>query len=41
MAKPRLVFVYAADSGVLNIAKDVIHKLVSSSTYPCHLCAIT
>ncbi len=37
----KLLFVYAVDSGVLNTAKDVIHKLVSPSTYPCGLCAIT
>lgn len=41
MGEPRLVFVYAADSGVLNTAKDLIHKIASPATYPCHLCAIT
>jgi hypothetical protein len=41
MSQPKLLFVYAVDSGVLNTAKDVIHKIVSPSTYPCSLCAIT
>ena len=38
---PKLLFVYAVDGGLLNTAKDVIHKIVSPSTYPCSLCALT
>ncbi len=41
MTQPRLLFVYAVDGGVLSTAKDVLHKIVSPSTYPCNLCAIT
>lgn len=41
MPQPKLLFVYAVDSGLFNTAKDVIHKIVSPSTYPCSLCAIT
>lgn len=36
-----LVFVYNADSGMMNLAKDVLHKLLSPSTYPCSLCDLT
>lgn len=38
---PTLVFVYNADSGPLNALLDFGHKLVSPSTYPCSLCALT
>ncbi|HEX2572805.1 MAG TPA: hypothetical protein VH877_24860 [Polyangia bacterium] len=37
----RLVFVYAADSGLLNTAIDMAHKILSPTTYPCQLCALT
>jgi hypothetical protein len=37
----RLVFVYAADSGLLNTAIDMAHKVLSPETYPCQLCALT
>ena len=37
----KLLFVYNADSGVLNFLKDAAHKIFSPSTYPCSLCAIT
>ena len=37
----RLLIVYNADGGILNSVKDAVHKLVSPSTYPCSLCAIT
>lgn len=40
-AVDRLVFVYNADSGVLNLFKDIAHKLLSPSTYPCSLCDLT
>jgi hypothetical protein len=36
-----LVFVYNADSSPWSKLLDVGHKLISPSTYPCHLCALT
>ncbi len=36
-----VIFVYNAESGLINGLKDAIHKLISPSTYPCNLCAIT
>ena len=41
LAKDRLLFVYNADSGVLNMLMDWTHKIVSPSTYNCQLCALT
>ena len=41
MNDKKLVFVYNADSGVINIVKDFWHKLVRPSTYQCNLCAQT
>lgn len=40
-ADSRLVFVYNADSGVLNAVKDFFHKALRPSTYQCNLCAVT
>ena len=37
----KLLFVYNADSGLLNTMKDWAHKLASPSTYSCRLCALT
>lgn len=37
----KLVFVYNADSGILNAVMDSAHKLISPSTYSCSLCALT
>lgn len=37
----KLIFVYNADSGILNGMKDLIHKNISPETYPCSLCAVT
>ena len=37
----KLIFVYNADSGILNALKDWAHKIVSPETYPCSLCALT
>ncbi len=37
----RLVFVYNADRGLLNAAKDIWHRVTSPSTYPCALCKLT
>ena len=39
--RPALVFVYNADSGLLNTLADVAHKIFSPRTYPCNLCALT
>ena len=36
-----LVFVYNADSGLLNLLIDAAHRVVSPKTYLCRLCAIT
>lgn len=41
IASPRLILVYNADSGLLNMAKDALHKLIRPATYPCSLCALT
>lgn len=38
---PKLIFVYNADSGILNTIGDLAHKIVRPSTYPCNLCAVT
>lgn len=38
---PRLSFVYAVDGGVVAGLFDYVHKIVSPSTYPCQLCALT
>lgn len=37
----KLVFVYNADSGLLNAVLDSAHKLLSPSTYSCSLCTLT
>lgn len=39
--RPRLLFVYNADSGLFNALADIGHKLFSPATYQCNLCAIT
>ena len=36
-----LLFVYNANSGKLNTLFDIGHKLISPSTYRCHLCELT
>jgi hypothetical protein len=36
-----LIFVYNADSGILNLLKDAVHKLLKAETYPCSPCAPT
>lgn len=38
---PTLVFVYNADSSIFARTLDFAHKIVSSDTYDCNLCAIT
>ncbi len=35
------IFVYNADSGKWNGYMDILHKVFSPKTYPCHLCDIT
>ena len=40
-AKPCLVFVYNADSGLFNVVSDIAHKIFAPETYACNLCAIT
>ena len=40
-SKPSIIFVYNADSGLLNAVKDYVHKIASPKTYSCNLCAIT
>ena len=37
----KLIFVYNANSGKLNLYKDIAHKIFSPQTYPCSLCAVT
>ena len=40
-ARPALVFVYNADSGVFNALADAAHKIFSPRAYACNLCALT
>ena len=39
--RPRLFFVYNADSGLFTALMHAVHKEVSPATYPCSLCALT
>jgi hypothetical protein len=39
--KPVLLFVYNADTGLFSTVTDYAHKILSPTTYPCNLCAIT
>ena len=41
MNRKRLIFVYNADSGKLNLAFDIAHKILSPSTYQCDLCSLS
>jgi hypothetical protein len=41
MDKPDIIFVYNADSGLVNTLLDIGHKIVSPQTYSCNLCALT
>lgn len=41
MQKPRLLLVYNADSGLINMLMHAVHKQLFPETYPCSLCAIT
>lgn len=40
-ALPTIVFVYNAESGMLNKLRDAVHKTFSPATYPCKLCDVT
>ena len=37
----KLIFIYNADSGLLNTVKDFWHKALRPSTYQCNLCQTT
>ena len=37
----KLIFVYNANSGVVNTWLDMAHKIVSQATYACDLCGLT
>ena len=39
--KPKIIFVYNANSGILNGVSDYFKKNFSPKTYPCNLCAVT
>ncbi len=39
--KPKLLFVYNADGNLFSKVTDFAHKILSPSTYPCSLCALT
>jgi len=39
--KPKLIFVYNADSGLKNALIDSAHKILSPKTYQCKLCELT
>lgn len=41
MAQPKLLLVYNAEPGIVNMLIDAVHKQLSPSTYPCSLCALT
>ncbi len=37
----KLIFVYNADSGLLNTLMDIGHKIIKPETYTCNLCDLT
>lgn len=37
----KLILVYQADSGLKSAVMDGLHKVISPSTYACHLCKLT
>lgn len=37
----KLIFVYNADSGLVNTLMDIGHKAISPQTYECNLCDLT
>ncbi|MEE9189395.1 MAG: hypothetical protein V3U16_01335 [Candidatus Neomarinimicrobiota bacterium] len=40
-SRPKMIFVYNADSGFFNAISDYVHKITSPETYQCNLCALT
>jgi len=40
-ARPRLLFVYNADTGRFNRLADAAHKVLSPQAYQCVLCKVT
>ena len=40
-AADRLIFIYNADGGLVQMVLDALHKTLSPATYPCSLCALT
>ena len=40
-ARPRLLFVYNADTGLFNALADSAHKILSPQTYQWVLCEVT
>lgn len=41
MDKQQLIFVYNANSDLFSMVSDFAHKMISPSTYECHLCRLT
>lgn len=37
----KLIFIYNADSGMMNTLLDMGHKVVNPDTYTCNLCKLT
>ncbi|MDJ0633097.1 MAG: GTPase [Xenococcaceae cyanobacterium MO_188.B29] len=37
----KLIFIYNADSGLMNTLMDIGHKAISPQTYQCNLCDLT
>lgn len=37
----KLLFIYNADSGLINTMMDIGHKVISPDTYQCNLCDLT
>ena len=40
-ARPKVIFAYNAQSGLISALSDYVHKIVSPDTYACQLCAVT
>lgn len=41
MIQQQLIFVYNANGDLFSTVTDFAHKILSPSTYDCHLCALT
>lgn len=39
--KPKIIFIYNANSGMGNTLLDIGHRLISPKTYTCNLCFVT